>query len=879
MTDTGRQRHLHLTILSFAILLRILIGIHPHSGQDDYQGPGAIKAGTATSSTKYGGDYEAQRHWMELTYHLPLSEWYYYDLSYWGLDYPPLTAYVSWFFGYIADTLGSVHGLEVLKDLMALHDSRGFENERGKMYMRFTVLVMDLLVYISAVWEIAPRLLNGTTDIIREKERIRLLTMALAQPAILLMDHGHFQYNTVSLGLALWSFHFMTMHSNPFKKDESSTSSLTFVGPILGSVLFSLALNFKQMELYHAPAVFAYLLGRCFECSNVQSTTKDNEGGTMTSMNNRNVITKFCSLGITVISSFAILWFPFAIYPRSGTNARLFHLAGVTQVLKRLFPFQRGLFEGKVANIWCALSVKPFSIRRRVPEEILPLMASGLTLMLILLPCWYLFQVGKGDRGQCDTAKTIREKDQHQSSRERADIKLLLWGCTSTSLAFFLASFQVHEKGILIPLAPLSLLLLEAPRFIAWFSIVATWTLWPLVTIDRLGSAYACCVVIFLCLHNMTRVSPSGESDVFSMIPSKYIIHLSVVAMVLLHAAELLVAPPRNLPDLFPVLWSLVGCGLISFSYLVTIWVMDKGQTKKIVGSSSSSKTKRTSKAPMIGIGILATILPASHGFVVSQKAQCYTMSQLQSSNMNEIFTSEMIERAREPLYWETQRTEDAKPILDLSKRDSDTLSLSEKAVVNQGKLQETNTVDSEDSCVKWEDGQIWLETERRLISMGVLLNETDASNQPMVELISSQTMIARAPQLIRLSTSQVIESTNFFLDQRFALASLIQHDPTILTFCADDLYYGMEYLSNMMTRGNETQALHMIRTQSVLSPQMALSLFRMGVEGGIDEGRVSNALANASAASGKAVEYAVNDAGRTYREFKQLKGGRKSLG
>lgn len=45
------------------------------------------------------GDYEAQRHWMELTIHLPVQQWYRYDLQYWGLDYPPLTAYVSWVCG------------------------------------------------------------------------------------------------------------------------------------------------------------------------------------------------------------------------------------------------------------------------------------------------------------------------------------------------------------------------------------------------------------------------------------------------------------------------------------------------------------------------------------------------------------------------------------------------------------------------------------------------------------------------------------------------------------------------------------------------------------------------------------------------------------
>ena len=49
--------------------------------------------------TPMHGDFEAQRHWMEITTSLPVSMWYYYDLPYWGLDYPPLTAYHSWICG------------------------------------------------------------------------------------------------------------------------------------------------------------------------------------------------------------------------------------------------------------------------------------------------------------------------------------------------------------------------------------------------------------------------------------------------------------------------------------------------------------------------------------------------------------------------------------------------------------------------------------------------------------------------------------------------------------------------------------------------------------------------------------------------------------
>lgn len=51
------------------------------------------------------GDYEAQRHWMEITTNVPLKHWYFNttdnDLQYWGLDYPPLTAFHSWVCGHM----------------------------------------------------------------------------------------------------------------------------------------------------------------------------------------------------------------------------------------------------------------------------------------------------------------------------------------------------------------------------------------------------------------------------------------------------------------------------------------------------------------------------------------------------------------------------------------------------------------------------------------------------------------------------------------------------------------------------------------------------------------------------------------------------------
>ena len=79
-----------LLLVTSALLLRSMTSVHPHSGQ---------------GQPPMYGDYEAQRHWQEIAVNLPVKEWYVNttdnDLMYWGLDYPPLTAYHSWIIGQV----------------------------------------------------------------------------------------------------------------------------------------------------------------------------------------------------------------------------------------------------------------------------------------------------------------------------------------------------------------------------------------------------------------------------------------------------------------------------------------------------------------------------------------------------------------------------------------------------------------------------------------------------------------------------------------------------------------------------------------------------------------------------------------------------------
>jgi hypothetical protein len=88
-----------LAILLGTMFVRAVVGLGGYSGtsqNNTYQLEFEPTVGCGVPPLY--GDFEAQRHWMELTLHVPLKEWYYHDKQWWGLDYPPLTAYVSLLF-------------------------------------------------------------------------------------------------------------------------------------------------------------------------------------------------------------------------------------------------------------------------------------------------------------------------------------------------------------------------------------------------------------------------------------------------------------------------------------------------------------------------------------------------------------------------------------------------------------------------------------------------------------------------------------------------------------------------------------------------------------------------------------------------------------
>jgi len=70
-----------IVICGSALLARFTVSLHPYSGADGSSGKhDNLNSPSPASFAGFGvaphyGDYEAQRHWMEITVHLPASEW------------------------------------------------------------------------------------------------------------------------------------------------------------------------------------------------------------------------------------------------------------------------------------------------------------------------------------------------------------------------------------------------------------------------------------------------------------------------------------------------------------------------------------------------------------------------------------------------------------------------------------------------------------------------------------------------------------------------------------------------------------------------------------------------------------------------------------
>ena len=279
-------------------------------------------------------DFHVHRHWKAVTRTLPIHEWYYdnehVDTVH-TVDYPPSFLYMEYIWAnnpltefLIQNGVIEPECLQLLSD-----DQVGDYNGIGGSiqlsqgcvaFLRSTVVLSD-----AGLW-------CGASVVAPTASSFFLL---VANPAFLWIDHVHFQYNGILLGLLLASIGFLRRAN----EEESHR------GHLIGAALFALVLTFKHLYLVLAPWYFVYLL--------------------------RRYCTSWQNFGRLALAVGPVLLLPFV--PFRSCLPRL---------LERMFPFGRGLVHDYWAgNVWAIF----MAIKKVVPQLPEPSPLQVATLLLVAL--------------------------------------------------------------------------------------------------------------------------------------------------------------------------------------------------------------------------------------------------------------------------------------------------------------------------------------------------------------------------------------------------------------------------------------------------------------------------------------------------------------
>lgn len=160
--------------------------------------------------------------------------------------------------------------------------------------------------------------------------------------------------------------------------------------------------------------------------------------------------------------------------------------------------------------------------------------------------------------------------------------------------------FQVHEKTILLVSIPIILHFPHEPLMCLWFLQLATFSMLPLLVVDKLVMAYVCTNLIYLLMIKLvltagapTKNQANAKWDILllSRLSSSQLLHVSFYASSLIGCSalticHLFVTAPSRFPHLFPLLISVYCCShfllfLCYFNYKQWTTRTDKEDEKK----------------------------------------------------------------------------------------------------------------------------------------------------------------------------------------------------------------------------------------------------------------------------------------------------------
>ena len=461
-------------LLDFLILfIKILVGQYGYSGEKD--------------PPNYG-DFEAQRHWMEITLYFKPKEWYTNSelKKYWPLDYPPLSGYHSYIFGKILRYF--------MPESVEYKYSRGYETKIFKNVMRFFVLISDFFIFHLAIHFFCYKIF--ISDKIKKNKKPQYLNyiiihiLILLNPLMIIVDHGHYQFNNVMLGFFVFAVYFLLSDKYFF------------------SIIFlSLCVNYKQMGLYYALLFPFYVIKKLFFSDKNKIISFS-----LTSV----LYTIFYALTTIMING--IIYLPWI------------RRKNLKDVFNRIFPINRGIFEDKVATFWCMVNIF-IKLKEKFGNQNLFKLSMIFTILGTLIPLYAIFKSSKINKKICIQCFFI------------------------ISLDFYLFSFHVHEKTIIIPFLAYLINLPYMKNILPSFTLIGMFSLFPLLKRENQIVSYYLINFIFYFFAKqgdliLSRNTKKNENKLIYLFIELFI----GIIMMGYHAAELLIPPPQKYPWFYPMI-------------------------------------------------------------------------------------------------------------------------------------------------------------------------------------------------------------------------------------------------------------------------------------------------------------------------------------
>ena len=411
-------------------------------------------------------DFDVHRHWKAVTRHVPRHQWYDdYDsdddkvnntilpITRHTVDYPPAFLWLEAAWAHNPVTQALLDRKLLDDDCLALLDD--VEGERLQpavsaaciAFMRSTVVVGDVILWLGAYFYVVSASSSShhnNNNIPRNNHFAWPTFLAVVMhPALLWLDHVHFQYNGLIIGVWLASLTcLLRANANYYyttRRRRRNDEDWRFHAYTLGGAsLFALVLSLKHLYLTLSPWYAVYLLRSYCFVQTKQENNNNNNTSSVLQFRWRRLVSLAAVTVTTLLLPAAPLWY-------ASTD----RMAWWRQVMSRLFPFERGLVHDYwAANVWAFVAAA---------DKVYRLLSLGdkSSLLSLIQPAHTAIGLAVAQ------VFGAYHHAWRAAAANHTPRRLLLSLAHCAAMAFSLA-YHVHEKAILNTLVPLTLLLVPA---------------------------------------------------------------------------------------------------------------------------------------------------------------------------------------------------------------------------------------------------------------------------------------------------------------------------------------------------------------------------------------------------------------------------------